>query len=265
MAAIAKLGVRSPEDFVSPYLAMEAARRTYDSCVKPVNSEEFCEPTEYLKPIPQRIIRPAGLPRKRRTEVAQPPPPPPPQVNGDKLKKTFKVTCSKCGEQGHYYKTCKGAPARPDWEPKRKKPKKQQSNGEANQKTLNEGGGGEVPFEVLLQKARKNKKKMPRRPIVYPDEIHVSQSAPQTQPHTVISPPPSTTPKQPHTVITVTNEFRPKQRIFRPPRPLVNVEGPPSTNPHAAWVETSSAAASRNSIGPFRFMPTPGMDPPKNT
>ncbi|MED6213691.1 hypothetical protein PIB30_095747 [Stylosanthes scabra] len=53
------------------------------------------------------IIRPIGRPKvhaRKRDPVEV-------LIEGDKLKKTFRVTCSKCGEKGHNYKTCKGAPA----------------------------------------------------------------------------------------------------------------------------------------------------------
>ncbi|MED6220241.1 hypothetical protein PIB30_043044 [Stylosanthes scabra] len=39
----------------------------------------------------------------------------------DKLKKTLCVICSKCGEKGHNFKTCKGAPSNPNWQPKGKR------------------------------------------------------------------------------------------------------------------------------------------------
>ncbi|MED6226785.1 hypothetical protein PIB30_107149, partial [Stylosanthes scabra] len=45
-------------------------------------------------------------------------------MEGNKLKRTFRVTCAKCGQQGHNYKTCKGPAANPDWRPKTSKKRK---------------------------------------------------------------------------------------------------------------------------------------------
>ncbi|RYR11939.1 hypothetical protein Ahy_B04g069440 [Arachis hypogaea] len=107
IAAISRLRIKAAEDFVSPYLTMDAVRKTYDLCVNPVNSKKFWEKTNHPKPQPPRIVRLAGRPKKRQTESGAPLPPPP----------------HKCGEKGYYYKTCKGAPVKPDWQPKRKKAK----------------------------------------------------------------------------------------------------------------------------------------------
>ncbi|MED6117293.1 hypothetical protein PIB30_108621, partial [Stylosanthes scabra] len=74
---------RPAEDFVSPYLTMDAIRRTYDICIKPVNSEQYWEPNDLPKPTAPRIFRPPGRPQKKRTEAGAPHPPPAP-VNGDK-------------------------------------------------------------------------------------------------------------------------------------------------------------------------------------
>ncbi|XP_020981432.1 uncharacterized protein LOC110272973 [Arachis duranensis] len=102
--------VKSAENFLSPFLTMKTIRKTYGICFNPVNSKEFWEPSDQLKPDPLRIVRPAGRPTKRRKEAVQPPAP----VDGNKVRRTFHVTCSKCGEKGHYFKTCKGAPKNPN-------------------------------------------------------------------------------------------------------------------------------------------------------
>ncbi|MED6191076.1 hypothetical protein PIB30_112557, partial [Stylosanthes scabra] len=83
VAAISKVRVKPVEEFVTPFLTMDAIRATYDIHVNPVNSEEFWYPTAGEKPTAPRIIRPPGRPRKKRTEAARPPPPP---INGDKAK-----------------------------------------------------------------------------------------------------------------------------------------------------------------------------------
>ncbi|XP_057755774.1 uncharacterized protein LOC130974956 [Arachis stenosperma] len=72
VAAISKLRIKVTEDFVSPYLTIDAVRKTYDLCVNPVNSKEFWEKTDHPKPQPPRIVRPAGRPKKHRTESGAP-------------------------------------------------------------------------------------------------------------------------------------------------------------------------------------------------
>ncbi|MED6110504.1 hypothetical protein PIB30_043675 [Stylosanthes scabra] len=143
---------------------MDAIRRTYDIGIKPMNSEEYWEPSDLIKPIAPRIFRPPGRSRKKRTEASRPPPPPP--NNGEKVRRTFQVTYSKCGDKGHYYKTCKGAPSNPNWQPKTKKPR--QRNGETNSENI---------ADPNQAKVRKNKKKMPKKPFVprEPEGIQVSQ------------------------------------------------------------------------------------------
>ncbi|MED6128375.1 hypothetical protein PIB30_097126 [Stylosanthes scabra] len=262
VAAISKVRVKPVEEFVTPFLTMDAIRVTYDIHVNPVNSEEFWYPTAGEKPTAPRIIRPPGLPRKKRTEAARPPPAP---INGDKVRRTFQVTCSKCGEKGHYYKTCKGAPQRKYWQPKRKKAK---------------------------AKARRQKKKMPKKPHVPTDpreEIPISQSAPPTvgdaaeansqpqAPTTFVIPVPPPMPK-------TLQPLRPKQRIFRPQAflsdvrfsthpaqppqqqpPIPQVQPPvmPSTsNSEATSQGTPAAAPGATPEGLFNFMPTPIDKPP---
>ncbi|MED6223869.1 hypothetical protein PIB30_078321 [Stylosanthes scabra] len=86
---------------------MEAIHATYAFHINPVPSEEYWSTTKYLKTNPPVIKRPIGRPKvhARKRDPAEV------LIEGNKLKKTFKVTCSKSGEKGHNYKTCKGAPA----------------------------------------------------------------------------------------------------------------------------------------------------------
>ncbi|MED6146426.1 hypothetical protein PIB30_034447 [Stylosanthes scabra] len=79
------------EDFVHKSLIMEVVRATYNFMIHPVPSQEYwnligCEEID---------------------------PPPIVQLVGHK-----------CGEKGHYYKTCKGAPRDPNWKTKSRKTKK---------------------------------------------------------------------------------------------------------------------------------------------
>ncbi|XP_072077727.1 uncharacterized protein [Arachis hypogaea] len=66
--------------------------------------------TDQLRPAPPPIKRPIGRPKvhNRNKDPAEA------HIQGDKLKRSFQVTCSKCNEKGHNYKTCKGAPSNPN-------------------------------------------------------------------------------------------------------------------------------------------------------
>ncbi|XP_025692404.1 uncharacterized protein [Arachis hypogaea] len=103
MAAIAKRGDR-PDTYVHKWLKMDAFRATYGHSISPVNSEEYWENSGEISSIPPKIKRPIGRPvkRRRRDPVED-------RAEGNKAKKTFRVTCGKCGETGHNAKTCKGA------------------------------------------------------------------------------------------------------------------------------------------------------------
>ncbi|MED6134831.1 hypothetical protein PIB30_040612 [Stylosanthes scabra] len=72
-----------------------------------VSSEAYWTTTKYLKTDPPIIKRPIG----RSKVQARKKDPVEVLIEGNKLKKTFRITCSKCGEKGHNYRTWKGAPA----------------------------------------------------------------------------------------------------------------------------------------------------------
>ncbi|RYR36055.1 hypothetical protein Ahy_A10g051109 [Arachis hypogaea] len=104
MAAIGRRGDR-PEGYVHQWLKMDAFRATYAHSISPVNSEEYWDKSGVVSSIPLKIKRPIGRPvKRRRPDVVEDSP------DGTKTKKTFRVTCSKCGDIGHNAKTCKGAP-----------------------------------------------------------------------------------------------------------------------------------------------------------
>ncbi|XP_015941360.1 uncharacterized protein LOC107466865 [Arachis duranensis] len=110
-----------PEEYVHPWLCMESIHKTYAYAIQPVPSQEFWTRSEYSRPDPPIIKRPIGRPKvhNRQKDPAEPM-----MQQGAKLKRSFKVTCSKCGSEGHNYKICKGAPSNPNWKPKTKKSKK---------------------------------------------------------------------------------------------------------------------------------------------
>ncbi|XP_020972458.1 uncharacterized protein LOC110269143 [Arachis ipaensis] len=115
VAARSKMDLR-PEDFVHKWLTMKAVRATYSHCIKPVNSEEYWVQSDAPKTLPPPIKRAAHRPKmKRRSDPIEK------EMNPNKCRKTFQVTCSKCGQLGHYYKTCTNAPQDPNWKPMTKK------------------------------------------------------------------------------------------------------------------------------------------------
>ncbi|MED6208888.1 hypothetical protein PIB30_049336 [Stylosanthes scabra] len=276
IAAICKLRIKPVKKFVSLFLIMDAIRATYDIHINPVNSEEFWHPTDGPKPIAPRIFRPPGRPRKKRTEAAALPPP---AVNGDKFRRTFQVTYNKCGERGHYYKTCKGAPQLRDWLPKKKKPKTNMAAPSVEQT---------APAANVMPVSQSA-----------PTNANGNDSQPQVSPKFTIPVPPPM-PK-------FLQRLRPKQKIFRPPapfrevqfstnhaqpssvplstpiphqQPLVPQQQPPRpmqqqpnpqqqpqippipSNPNALSQETMAAARGTTSERIFNFMPTPNFKPP---
>ncbi|XP_072084384.1 uncharacterized protein [Arachis hypogaea] len=178
VAAISRLRKQQlkPEDFAHKWLTIEAVRATYGDSIKSVNSEEFWEKTNRLRLEVPIIKRPPRKPTKKRAVdvVAESQMPP----KGHKVRKSFQVTCSKCAQKGHYYRTCKGAPANPNWQPKRKK--------------AGEGVQPNNPQNVIATpldpaKAKKQKKKVPKRstPISIQEEARVDiQSSQSTPPPT---------------------------------------------------------------------------------
>ncbi|XP_020965714.1 uncharacterized protein LOC110266117 [Arachis ipaensis] len=165
---------------------MDAMRATYGITIQPVNSEEFWETSDALRPVAPAIKRPPGRPRKRRTTdpVSES------QLTGNKVKKAFEVTCSKCEKKGHYYKTCKGSPRDPNWQPKKKKAR----NAKGDNQAIVIPKSGAAPSAVIdpIAKARKHKKKIPRNvtPVTLQQagvEIPVSQSAPTNEVIVVIN------------------------------------------------------------------------------
>ncbi|MED6164859.1 hypothetical protein PIB30_094173 [Stylosanthes scabra] len=158
------------------------------------------------------------------------------------LKRTFKVTCAKCGEKGHNYKTCKGAPANPNWKPKTRRPR-------------NACSGSTTPHV----------------------EVPLSQSAPQTQEEgnqveasQAASPPPPTTshahlPFRPPTQVRQTAATSGAFRSKQPVRRKVKANSPPpSESPTPSQAEELSretlAAASASTQRKFKFMETPGIN-----
>ncbi|QHN99670.1 uncharacterized protein DS421_13g399850 [Arachis hypogaea] len=148
LVAIARRGDR-PETYGHPLLKIGAALATYQHCIQPVNSEEYWEKINYLNPIPPKLKRPVGrLIKRRRKDQSEKETS---RTDNNKVTKTFRVTCSKCGETGHNFKTCKGPPAATIRKPTN-----------PNKRTTKVGANSGTPTQPA-------------------EEIHISQSAPQVQ------------------------------------------------------------------------------------
>ncbi|MED6219177.1 hypothetical protein PIB30_033385 [Stylosanthes scabra] len=119
IAAIRKMH-ENPEDFVHPWLCMESIHATFKHSINHVPSEQYWVNRDYLRTEAPIIKRPIGRPKvhnRKKDPVEK-------LIQGDKLKKSFRVTCSKCGEKGHTYKTRKGAPSNLNWKPRTNKSRK---------------------------------------------------------------------------------------------------------------------------------------------
>ncbi|MED6163846.1 hypothetical protein PIB30_083978 [Stylosanthes scabra] len=105
-------------------------------------------------------------------------------MNPNKVRKTFEVTCSKCGEKGYYYRTCKNNPQDSNWKPMTKKERRTTKGSAAATASNSQHSNTQA-------KAKKNKKKIPKPDVrVKPpkkksqsDEIPISQSAPNAKEH----------------------------------------------------------------------------------
>ncbi|MED6195153.1 hypothetical protein PIB30_035368 [Stylosanthes scabra] len=142
-------------------------------------------------------------------------------IDGDKLKKSFRVTCAKCGEKGHNYKTCKGPPANPNWKPQTNKSRKT-------------SGTSSTP-QV---------------------EVPVSQSAPQPDANDMIPQhvKPSTGPSI-TTHVATTKRLRKKQPIRRKAlRKSPPLSEPPISSQNAGPSMETIAAASAGIQSRFKFM-----------
>ncbi|RYR71111.1 hypothetical protein Ahy_A02g005404 [Arachis hypogaea] len=254
LAAIARRGDR-PETYVHPLLKIRAVLATYQHCIQPVNSEEYWEKTIYMNPIPPKLKRPVGRPVKRRRkepfEIEAS------RTNGTKVKKTFRVTCSKCGETGHNYKTCKGPPATTTRRPTN-----------PNRRTTSRAGSSSG---TLNQNA---------------EEVNVSQSAPQAQSvnvnaHQVLSETPNsglmpnvvtiTSPSlqgQANFQVPIPPSARAKQPIIRPykPPPIQSSTPPPIPPPTTTGgisAETMATASKGTASRMFQFIPNPDFKHPR--
>ncbi|XP_016178919.1 predicted GPI-anchored protein 58 [Arachis ipaensis] len=243
---------------------MESIHKTYAYSIQPVPSQEFWTRSEYSRPDPPIIKRPIGRPKvhNRQKDPAEPM-----MQQGAKLKRSFKVTCSKCGSEGHNYKTYKGAPSNPNWKPKTKKSKKggtsqslvvlplsqsapqdddapNTQSAPSSEAATSHAASSQAPDrcccwllgEGFVAVGLEGKNQVPTTVPATPNPITPTPVADQPQPgrvtrRTLFRPPlqvPSTTHE---TVQPKTSKIRPKQKIFRPPAPICATSLPPPSQP----------------------------------
>ena len=116
IAAIAFKNQR-PEDFVHYWLTNDALHATYSHSIVPVNGMQYWNKCDSIQPVPPKIKRPVGRPKKHRKKDGREEAP----GSGYKVKRKYEVTCYKCGQTGHYPKTCKGSPLPNPKAPRRKR------------------------------------------------------------------------------------------------------------------------------------------------
>lgn len=101
-AAMAHKGLK-PEDYCHAWLTIGAYKATYDFFVQPTQSDHYWTPTEYERPLPPKITRKAGRPKKQRRKNGNEEL----LICGSKLKRRLLIwTCQRCGLEGHNSRGC---------------------------------------------------------------------------------------------------------------------------------------------------------------
>ncbi|XP_057756321.1 formin-like protein 5 [Arachis stenosperma] len=201
---------------------------------------------------------------------------------GEKLKRSFKVTCSKCGATGHNYKTCKGTPSDLNWKPKTKKAKKGSTSQALTILPLSQSAPTDSDAPSTQDHSIPTQPPMPDVTPGPSNPVAATAVAPQVKPGPVTRRthfrPPLQVPSTTHQNAQATqSEMRPKQRIFRPPAPLNPSPLPPQSQPNppgphppqvipgpnAAATQETLAPTSTTTTGMFKFIPNPPSIVPK--
>jgi hypothetical protein len=147
MHACSTLALRGlkPEEHCHAWLTLGSYRATYNYFIQPVNSQIYWEPTPYEKPVPLKLRRAAGRPKKNKRKDGNEEP-----LGGSQMKRTYNDTqCGRCGLIGHNLRGCnkQGVVRRPkDWIDT--KPEEENVGGNADN-AGNDGGVAENPGHVV--------------------------------------------------------------------------------------------------------------------
>ncbi|RYR34869.1 hypothetical protein Ahy_A10g049916 [Arachis hypogaea] len=251
VAAMYKIGLK-PEEYVHQWLTMQSIKETYMHCIKPVNSEEYWTPCDALRTELPNIKGPAHRPKmKRKVDLVET------GMHATKAKKTFEVTCSKCGQLGHYYKTCKNDPKDPNWQPLTKKERRvakgkglqivqfdpNQNRGQDRGPSINLSNDIVPPAPPMDPLRRKH-------PIVRPSTASISV-LPSFGLHT---PPP----------IQVASGLRPCVPTGQTVHSRTTTANVPLQQ-SAISAETMAAVSSGTTARLFKFIPIPGFIPSRKT
>ncbi|XP_016195419.1 mucin-7-like [Arachis ipaensis] len=225
---------------------MESIHKTYAHSIQPVPSQEFWTRSEYSRPDPPIIKRPIGRPKvhNKQKGLAEPM-----MQHGAKLKRSFKVTCSKCGSEGHNYKTCKGAPSNPNWKVKTKKSKKGGKSQSLvvfplSQNAPKDDDAPNTQSAASSQAASSQAPHVSSAVVATPSPVTPAPVSDQLQPGCVTrgTPfrPPLQVPSTAHqTVQPKTSKIRPKQKIFRLPAPTLSQFTPTSKSACTSTTSTT--------------------------
>lgn len=96
-----------PEKFMANWYKIKVTKSVYQYYLMPLNGEKLWRRTPYDKFLPPRYRRMSGRPKKQHNnelyEARR-------KNHSKTSKKGMKMKCSKCGQEGHNKKTCRGPP-----------------------------------------------------------------------------------------------------------------------------------------------------------
>ncbi|XP_061350413.1 uncharacterized protein LOC133295586 [Gastrolobium bilobum] len=128
------------ENYVHQWLTVDALHATYEHTLNPVNSDKYWPASDEPKPLPPKLKRPIGRPKKHRKKD-------PTEDQGSmtkKVKRTYEAKCSKCGQTGHYVKSCKGPPASKTDKSQARPQSVKIGTDSVNEIPLSQGGSSEI-------------------------------------------------------------------------------------------------------------------------
>ncbi|KAJ1387855.1 hypothetical protein SESBI_39616 [Sesbania bispinosa] len=194
---------KRPEEYCHGWLTMGAYQTTYEHFVKPTQSQQFWEKTDYAAPVPPPIKRSVGRPKiQRRRDVNEEP------TNATRLKRSYAdVICSRCGHNNHNIRKCTniGVPQKPrNWvDPAPAEPQEANNNPQ--------GGPDELDLSQGLPSAN-----LPDSQLNNNQPTNVDSNSPELAPTTA----------QPTIALSPTSKITSGQATSRPPSRGRNLRNP---------------------------------------